>query len=74
MSEELLERIEREPGTEVRASVIWLHGLGDTGHGWSMVPPELGVQEELGPPYLHQSCLDSGHTHSVTPLSRALEP
>jgi len=48
MSEELLERIEREPGTEVRASVIWLHGLGDTGHGWSMVPPELGVQEELG--------------------------
>jgi phospholipase/carboxylesterase len=48
MSDELLERIEREPSTDVRASVIWLHGLGDTGDGWSMVDSELGVQDELG--------------------------
>jgi len=25
------------------ASVIWLHGLGDTGHGWSQVVPALGL-------------------------------
>lgn len=29
------------------ASVIWMHGLGDTGHGWSQVVPELGLPPTL---------------------------
>lgn len=31
-----------------RASVIWLHGLGDSGHGFAPIVPELALPEELG--------------------------
>jgi len=48
MSTPLLERVELEPIGAVRATAIWLHGLGDTGHGWSTIAPELGVADELG--------------------------
>lgn len=32
-------------GTEVRASVIWLHGLGASGHDFEPLIPELGLLE-----------------------------
>lgn len=32
-----------DTGPAPDASVIWLHGLGDTGHGWSQVVPALGL-------------------------------
>ncbi|GMU70562.1 MAG: dienelactone hydrolase family protein [Burkholderiales bacterium] len=34
------------------ASVIWMHGLGDTGHGWSGVVPELGLPTSLAVRFL----------------------
>ncbi|MCP5144875.1 MAG: carboxylesterase [Gammaproteobacteria bacterium] len=36
-----LDAIETETGPNPTASVIWLHGLGDSGHGWSAVVPAL---------------------------------
>ena len=38
---ELLPAIEIETAPNPDASVIWLHGLGDTGDGWSQVVPGL---------------------------------
>lgn len=38
----LLPAIEIETAPHPTASVIWLHGLGDDGHGWSQVVPALG--------------------------------
>ena len=38
---DLLPAIEIETGAEPDATVIWLHGLGDDGHGWSEVVPAL---------------------------------
>jgi phospholipase/carboxylesterase len=38
---ELLPAIEIESGANPSASVIWMHGLGDDGHGWSEVVPAL---------------------------------
>lgn len=37
----LLPAIEIETAPRPTASVIWLHGLGDDGHGWSQVVPAL---------------------------------
>lgn len=37
----LLPAIEIETAPNPTASVIWLHGLGDNGHGWSQVVPGL---------------------------------
>ena len=34
------------------ASVIWLHGLGDTGHGWSQAVPELALPPTLAVRFL----------------------
>jgi len=34
------------------ASVIWMHGLGDTGHGWSAVVPELELPGSLAVRFL----------------------
>lgn len=39
----LLPAIEIETAPHPTASVIWLHGLGDDGHGWSQVVPALRV-------------------------------
>ncbi|MCC6196353.1 MAG: dienelactone hydrolase family protein [Burkholderiales bacterium] len=46
----ILPAVEVETASNPDASVIWLHGLGDTGHGWSQavdalaLPPALRVR------------------------------
>ncbi|MBS0322119.1 MAG: alpha/beta fold hydrolase [Proteobacteria bacterium] len=47
MSEALLPAIEIETGPHPTGAVIWLHGLGDTGQGWSDVVPALQVPPTL---------------------------
>jgi phospholipase/carboxylesterase len=43
MNAELLPAVEIETGPNPTAAVIWLHGLGDDGHGWSEVVPALNI-------------------------------
>jgi phospholipase/carboxylesterase len=43
MSAVPLERITIEPNLPATACVIWLHGLGDSGAGFSPIVPELGL-------------------------------
>ncbi len=43
MPTELLPAIEIETGPKPDATVIWLHGLGDDGNGWSQVVGSLGL-------------------------------
>ncbi|GMR08140.1 MAG: alpha/beta hydrolase [Gammaproteobacteria bacterium] len=43
-SSALLPCVELNPPGDVRASVIWLHGLGADGHDFEAVVPDLGVQ------------------------------
>jgi len=45
MSETLLDCVEIEPSEAARCSVIWLHGLGASGHDFEPVVPHLGVDE-----------------------------
>ncbi|MBW0146248.1 alpha/beta hydrolase [Marinobacter arenosus] len=40
-----LDYIEVETGSEPTAAVIWLHGLGASGHDFEPVVPELGLPE-----------------------------
>jgi phospholipase/carboxylesterase len=40
---DILPAIEIETAQNPNAAVIWLHGLGDDGHGWSQVVPGLGL-------------------------------
>ena len=47
MTESLLEAIEIETGPNPTAAVIWMHGLGDDGRGWSEVVPALGLPPDL---------------------------
>jgi phospholipase/carboxylesterase len=47
MSEPLLSAIEIETAPNPDAAVIWMHGLGDDGQGWSEVVPALGLPTEL---------------------------
>src|SRR5689334_5667213 len=47
MTESLLEAIEIETGPNPNAAVIWMHGLGDDGRGWSEVVPALGLARDL---------------------------
>jgi phospholipase/carboxylesterase len=42
---ELLSAIEIDPAVPPRASVIWLHGLGASGHDFEALVPELGLVE-----------------------------
>jgi phospholipase/carboxylesterase len=44
---DLLPAIEIETAPKPDASVIWLHGLGDTGDGWSQVVPGLGLRKSM---------------------------
>lgn len=44
---EILSAVEIETAPAPDASVIWLHGLGDSGHGWSQAVPALGLPREL---------------------------
>jgi len=41
MTTTYLPAVETDTGPNPTASVIWLHGLGDDGHGWSQVVPGL---------------------------------
>jgi phospholipase/carboxylesterase len=43
----VLPAIEIETGPTPTATVIWLHGLGDDGNGWSQVVPSLGLPSRL---------------------------
>ena len=43
-----LEFVEINPTGETKAVVIWLHGLGDSGHGFAPIVPELKLAPELG--------------------------
>jgi phospholipase/carboxylesterase len=45
---ELLPAVTIEPAGPVRASVVWLHGLGADGHDFAAIVPELALPEELG--------------------------
>ena len=47
MNDELLPAIEVETAPAPDASVIWMHGLGDDGQGWSQVVPELRLPADL---------------------------
>lgn len=44
---ELLDTVEFETGTEPRAAVIWMHGLGADGHDFAPIVPELGLPASL---------------------------
>ena len=48
MTEPLLPAIEIETAPDPTAAVIWMHGLGDDGRGWSDIVPMLGIPPELG--------------------------
>ncbi len=45
MSETLLDCVEIEPNEPARAAIIWLHGLGASGHDFEPVVPHLGVDD-----------------------------
>ena len=47
MTAPLLPSVVVDTGKDPQASVLWLHGLGDTGHGWSQAVPELGLPRSL---------------------------
>jgi phospholipase/carboxylesterase len=49
---ELLPAIEIETGPRPDAAVIWMHGLGDDGHGWSQVVPGLQLPPGLAVRFL----------------------
>ena len=36
------------PAGEVKSSIIWLHGLGASGHDFEAIVPELDIPESLG--------------------------
>lgn len=43
----LLPAVELSPSGPADAAVIFLHGLGDSGHGWSDIVPALGLPTTL---------------------------
>lgn len=48
MTQENLPYVEVNPTAEHKATVIWLHGLGDSGNGFAPIVPELQLDESLG--------------------------
>ena len=44
---EILPAIEIETAQNPDATVIWMHGLGDDGRGWSEVVPSLALPSDL---------------------------
>jgi len=48
----LLPAVTIDTGRDPDASVIWMHGLGDTGHGWSQIVPELALPPSLSVRFL----------------------
>ena len=49
---DLLPAIEIETAPDPTATVIWMHGLGDDGTGWSQVVPALGLPASLAVRFL----------------------
>lgn len=47
MQDKQLSYVEVNPANPPKASVIWLHGLGDSGNGFSPIVPELKIPENL---------------------------
>lgn len=47
MSQALIPHVEINTGDNPKACVIWLHGLGDSGHGFAPVVPELHLPDSL---------------------------
>lgn len=47
MPQALLPFVEHNPATAANACVIWLHGLGDSGHGFAPIVPHLKLAEGL---------------------------
>jgi len=47
MTEPLLPAIEIETAPNPDAAVVWMHGLGDDGRGWSEVVPSLALPARL---------------------------
>lgn len=48
MTQELLPSVQIQPKSEHKATIIWLHGLGDSGNGFAPIAPELKLPDELG--------------------------
>jgi len=48
MANELLPAVEIAAKGEHKATIIWLHGLGDSGNGFAPIAPELGLADSLG--------------------------
>lgn len=44
----LLPFVDVKPTGPVKAAVIWLHGLGDSGHGFAPIVPELRIPSDAG--------------------------
>jgi phospholipase/carboxylesterase len=47
-NEKLLDSVVIEPKGEHKATIIWLHGLGDSGNGFAPIAPELKLPDSLG--------------------------
>ena len=47
MTQQLLPCVEINPSSAPKACVIWLHGLGDSGHGFAPIVPELKLPESM---------------------------
>ena len=48
MSEQALPYVEVNPKSKAKATVIWLHGLGDSGNGFAPIVPDLKLPDVLG--------------------------
>jgi phospholipase/carboxylesterase len=48
MTQDLLPAVEIQAKGEHKATVIWLHGLGDSGNGFAPIAPELRLPDNLG--------------------------
>jgi len=51
-TDSLLDCVVLEPGRPAEASVIWLHGLGASGHDFPPIVPELGLPADHGVRFL----------------------
>ena len=47
MTQQLLPYVESNPSSTPDACVIWLHGLGDSGHGFAPIVPELKLPDSM---------------------------
>ena len=48
MTQESLPYVEVNPSGEHKATVVWLHGLGDSGNGFAPIVPELKLADSAG--------------------------